>query len=115
LSRPKPRKKEIENYLHKDAIMAAYAEMGIAINIPNNFNDFDDVPAEVARLVHNASNSPKTWDQLSDDEVRRKESRAKKILCSRGPRHMTLARLLEIDVDGDLLEWIADLRHLLAL
>jgi putative ATP-dependent endonuclease of OLD family len=109
------RKKEVENYLHKDAIIAAYSEIGIAINIPTNFNDFDDVPNQVARLVHEASGSPKTWDQLSDEEVRRKKSKTKKTLCGRAPQHMTLDRLSEIDPDGDLLAWIADIRDLLAL
>ena len=50
-------KKEIENYIHKDAIIAAYQELGIGLAIGANFQPFDDVPLQVARKVNTLPSS----------------------------------------------------------
>ncbi|MEO0915558.1 MAG: ATP-binding protein, partial [Pseudomonadota bacterium] len=42
-------KRELENYLHHDAIVEAYAQNNVAINFPGQFADFDDVPSMVAQ------------------------------------------------------------------
>lgn len=106
-------KKEIENYLHKDAIAEAYSENGLELHIAANFGNFEDVPKGVARLVHEATNGGTPWGELSDDKRIRKEKRAKHTLCSQAARHMNVARLNEIDPDGDLLGWFEDIRELL--
>lgn len=106
-------KKEIENYLHKDAIIAAYQGLDIDLTIDSNFAAFDDVPREVARLVHEASASPKSWEDLTEEQLDKKESRAKRVLCSRATRHMTKALLEETDSEGDLLGWFQDMTDLL--
>jgi putative ATP-dependent endonuclease of OLD family len=107
-------KKEIENYLHKDAIIAAYKEVGINLLIEANFGSFDDVPTEIARLVHEYSGSAKSWDHLTEDERKEKESKAKRMLCSRASQYMTKAMLDEIDPGGDLLGWFQNIKELLA-
>jgi len=104
-------KKEMENYLHKDAILNAYQEHGITLTIANNFSSFDDVPLEVAKLVHDASDSQNTWDQLTDEKQQEKISKAKKILNSFASKYMTQQLLSEIDPDGDLLSWFNDIAH----
>ena len=104
----------MENYLHKDAIIAAYKEVGIDLPLTANFAPFDDVPGEVARLAHVTSGSPKAWDNLTDDEIREKESRAKRMLCTRATKYMTKALLDEIDPESDLLSWFGDMKALLA-
>lgn len=106
-------KKEIENYLHKDAIISAYKELDIELALSSNFDSFDDVPRKVARLVHEASESPKTWANLTNKKQEKKESRAKRVLCSRATKHMTQALLEDVDSDGDLLEWFTDMKDLL--
>jgi energy-coupling factor transporter ATP-binding protein EcfA2 len=106
-------KKELENYLHKDAIVAAYEELDITLRLPANFGAYDDVPREVARLVHEASESPKAWTDLTEDEKNEKESKAKRVLSSRATRQMTKAFLDEIDPEGDLLRWFQDMKELL--
>lgn len=107
-------KKEIENYLHKDAITAAYAELGVNVVINSNFGPFDDVPREIARLVHVASGSPKPWDDLSEKTKKEKESKAKRVLCSRATKRMTKTLLDELDHDGELFEWFEDMKQLLS-
>lgn len=106
-------KKEIENYLHKDAINAAYLEMGIQLNLTNNFADFDDVPRSIAQLVHESSGSPKAWGDLSGKEKDEKERKAKRILSANATKHMTRALLEEIDQSGDLLAWFNGMRELI--
>ncbi len=107
-------KKEIENYLHKDGIVAAYVELGINLVINSNYGPFDDVPRAIARLVHEASGSPNTWDDLSDKMKEEKESKAKRVLCSRATKYMTKALLDEVDPDGELLEWFEDMKSLIS-
>jgi len=106
-------KRESENYLHKDAVIAAYKELGISLSLERNLGAYDDVPREVARLVHEASASPKSWEDLIEKEKDKKESSAKRVLCSRAPKYMTSALLDDIDPDGDLLEWFQDIDELL--
>jgi hypothetical protein len=106
-------KKEIENYLHKDAIIAAYKEHGINLTIMANFDSFDNVPQKVAQIVYEASASPKAWSELTDKEKEEKESKAKRILCSRAPKYMNNILLHEIDPDGDMLQWFKDIKDLL--
>jgi hypothetical protein len=106
-------KKEIENYLHKDAIIAAYKEFGINLTIMANFDSFDNVPQKVAQMVHEASGSPKVWSELTDKEKEEKESKAKHILCSRAPKYMNNILLHEIDPDEDMLQWFKDIKDLL--
>ena len=102
-------KKEIENYLHKDAIIAAYKELGINLPIMTSFDSFDNVPQKLAKIVHEVSDSPKAWNELTDKEKEHKESKAKRLLCSRAPRYMNRALLDKIDPDGDLLQWFKDI------
>lgn len=107
-------KKEIENYLHKDAIASAYAEHQIALTIGANFGPFDDVPQSIARLVHEASGSANAWDGLSDRDRGQKIACAKRILCAGATKHMTRTLLREIDPDDEVIQWFEDMKGLLA-
>lgn len=107
-------RKEVENYLHRNAIIESYEEVGIHLNIAANFARFADVPLEVARLVHIASNSPVAWNSLTEIKQGEKTSRAKRFLCARATPHMNLARLDELDTDGDVRLWFTNISELLA-
>lgn len=106
-------KLEIENYLHIDAIKAAYAGLNIELARDENFGPFDDVPTEVARLVHSQSESTTPWEELDDEKKGKKISRAKRVLCSQAPSHMTPDLLAEIDADGELLRWLNEVTQVL--
>jgi len=107
-------KKEMENYLHKTAIEKAYGEHNVEITLDSDFDDFDDVPAEMAKAVHEASESTAPWAELTDENKARKESQAKRILNAIAPKYMTNKLLSEVDPDGDLLEWFNDMKDLMA-
>jgi predicted ATP-dependent endonuclease of OLD family len=104
-------KKEIENYIHKDAIIAAYAENGCNITIPNNFLAFEDVPMKVAEVVHTNSGSPKRWDQLSEKDKASRASHAKSIICRKATKHMTLALLRQIDPNNEAIGWFTEIKQ----
>lgn len=107
------KKKEMENYLHWQAIKEAYEEFKIDLPIIQNFDAFDDVPVAVARMVHEASGSPTPWEELGAEKKEEKERGAKRILNATATRYMTPGFLAGVDPDGDLLDWFRDIRELL--
>jgi putative ATP-dependent endonuclease of OLD family len=106
-------KREIENYLHFEAINEAYAQNNIVLNITANFSDFDDVPAKVAELVHANSESAKPWEELNEEQRGKKISKAKTRLNNYAVCLMTKARLEEIDPDGHVMDWFQKMKQLL--
>lgn len=103
-------KRELENYLHADAI--AEGMDGIAIT----FTDTCDVPLLVAQAVHIASGSPKPWaDVLNDEkELGQKVSKAKKRLNREAATKMTVPRLANIDAAGEVSGWLKKINCMLA-
>ena len=91
-------KREIENYLHPEV---AKEILGIDIA----FSDDDDVPLIVARTLHNASESKKSWDEVEEDKQKSKMSRAKYRLCHEVAARMTLEQLEERDPNGEVKDW----------
>jgi energy-coupling factor transporter ATP-binding protein EcfA2 len=106
-------KKEMENYLHWEAIKLAYSGFNIDLQINQNFGPFDDVPLGVARMVHQLSGSPYQWNQLDDNKKKEKERRSKKVLNCMAASYMTHDYLTEIDPEGDLLDWFKEINELL--
>jgi hypothetical protein len=103
----------MENYLHFEAINEAYElQSDINLGLVANFEDFDDVPAKIAELVHNSSDSPKTWSQLENDLREKKISRAKRTLNHVAASLMTKERLDQIDPDTNVLTWFQQMNEL---
>lgn len=92
------RKREMENYLHPDAIQE---EFGFRIT----FSDMDDVPELVARTLHErASDTP--WESLAPEKKKKKVSRAKDRLNNGAASKMTYERLIESDPHGQVISWL---------
>jgi len=107
-------KKEIENYIHFEAINEAYAkQFNVTLGLTTNFGDFGDVPAKIAEIIHNASASPKTWADLEDDTRSKKISKAKKILNQFAVPLMTKERLEHVDPDAHVLGWFQQMKQLI--
>lgn len=94
------KKREIENYLHPDAIRDG---LGVVVV----FGDEDDVPELVAAQVHMGSASTKAWAEVEEHDRRQKVSKAKKRLNRDAAKRMTLDRLDERDPDREVLDWFA--------
>ncbi len=105
-------KKELENYVHKTAIEQAYAQDGRVIAIPANFDAFDDVPVEVAKIVHASSESPIDWEDLDDDKKGEKESKVKKMLNRTAVKLMTIDMLNKLDAGGELIGWLNQIQQI---
>jgi energy-coupling factor transporter ATP-binding protein EcfA2 len=106
-------KKEMENYIHKDAIIASYSSNRITITINANYGDFDNVPLEISKIVHSVSGSKITWDELSDEKKKEKESNSKKILNNIACSLMTKAMLDEIDPNSEVIGWFNSIKQLI--
>ena len=106
-------KKEMENYLHFEAINEAYAKVcHITLGLVANFTELDDIPAKIAELVHAASGSPAAWAELDEDLKEKKISNAKRNLNEHAASSMTKARLDQVDPHGDVVSWFNDMRAL---
>lgn len=106
-------KRELESYLHHEAICEAYAQNQIAITFARPFADFDDVPAMVAQAVHAASGGA-PWNTLDDEKKRKKESTAKRHLNGVAVRQMTTARLAQTDPNDEIRGWLAAVAEMMA-
>jgi hypothetical protein len=106
-------KREMENYLHFEAINEAYARVcNITLGLTANFADFDDVPAKIAERVHAKSGSPTEWEALDEEAKEKKISNAKRNLNECAASMMTKARLDQVDPDGHVLGWFNDMKAL---
>ena len=100
------KKRELENYLHPDAIAEGMGGIVVA------FTDNCDVPLKVAEAVHVNSGSTKPWaDVLADKkELDKKISGAKKRLNRDAASKMTPERLAHIDAAGEISGWLRRIR-----
>lgn len=105
-------KKEMENYLHFEAINEAYARFNIPVGLSDNFADFDDVPAAVAQRVHAASGTAQLWQQFDENSRKRKISHVKAHLNNVAASIMTKERLDQVDPDGHVIGWFTEMKQL---
>lgn len=100
-------KKEMENYIHPDAIADA---LGISVQ----FSDFDDVPDLVAEQLHILNKGKGAWADIDPEKRKKKVSRAKRRLNCAAVQAMSIARLDAIDTKGDVRHWFAEIGRLYA-
>ncbi len=108
-------KKEMENYVHFQAVVDAYAANGTTITIPGQWADFDDAPAIVAEALHTAAAGPVPWTGLPKEERDRKASNAKKVMNGLALTKMSKAMLDQADPSGDVMGWFQEMKRLVAL
>lgn len=96
-------KRELENYIHKDAIIPAcpgYAGQG---------SDYEDVPSLFAQAVHEASGSVNTWASLDDKKKQKKISSAKRRLNTEIVSWMTPVLLTRVDQGNEIRGWLTEI------
>jgi len=96
-------KREMENYIHADAITAAWGGCPA-------FTDWCDVPTLIAEHIHDASGPAVPWGALTEERRDKKSSRIKKRLNTNVVPTMTLAQLREVDDAGEILGWLRAVR-----
>jgi putative ATP-dependent endonuclease of the OLD family len=93
-------KRELENYLHSDAIRS------IAPLFPTTIADFDDVPMMLAEALHSADPAAPSWSTLPHEKQKEKAGRAKRRLNQECADNMTAALLAESDPAGEIAGWL---------
>lgn len=106
-------KRELENYLHQDAIKTIEA-------IEVVVDDEGDVPERVAKALHAIHDESISWEDLCNSDSanlkkkkKRKIDRAKHHLNSTGVQNMTWAMLQERDPQKEIISWIEKIQSYL--
>lgn len=107
-------KRELENYLHHEAVQEAYGQNGMAITLRAPFGEFEDVPRLIAQTLHDGQGQS-AWAELSEEKQRRKESSAKRVLNEQAASLMTAERLTAVDPHDEVRGWFRSIAGLLAV
>ncbi len=102
-------KMELENYLHHEAIIEAYAENGTIIQL-DEIGDEDDVPMLVAKATNAVTNN--NWEDLSDEKKKELSSNKKKYLNTQAIEKMNVDRIRNRDGYEDICHWLAEISRL---
>lgn len=105
-------RREIENYLHPQAIRSAYSQDHPDLLLPASFAAQDDVPEIVAKAIHEKE-SETPWNELGDKKKKSKESAVKKRLSASASALMTVELLGEVDAEGEVVGWLQKISELL--
>lgn len=103
-------KLELENYLHHDAIIEAYADLNIPGLALAAVNDNDDVPMVVAELVYRQGGND--WDILNPEKKTELASNRKKILNTQAVDKMTVERIRNRGGYEEMVNWLTTIRRL---
>jgi putative ATP-dependent endonuclease of OLD family len=99
-------KRELENYLHPDAIQAAEPSC-----ILKGVGDFDDLPMVIAEMLFETEH-PGEWPTLSAKARKRQAGRAKHWLNTNAARHMTPELLEERGALDEVSEWLREITRI---
>lgn len=102
-------KLELENYLHHEAIIEAYATNGMCIHL-NPITDQDDVPMLVAEATNIATNN--NWSELSQEKQKELSSSKKKSLNTQVIEKMTVDRIRERGGYEEISAWLSEINRL---
>ncbi len=92
-------KRELENYLHEDAIQSA---LGVSVTV----DDTSSIPERVAEAVHAQGSPPVPWPQLSDEKKREKVSRIKRRLNRDAASLMTVEMIRRRGALAEVRNWL---------
>ncbi|MEL7307770.1 MAG: AAA family ATPase, partial [Pseudomonadota bacterium] len=102
-------KLELENYLHHEAIVEAYAENGTRIELAE-IQDQDDVPMLVAKSMNVAINN--NWGELTHEKQKELSSNKKKSLNTVAVEKMTIERIAQRGGYDEIVSWLAEVKRL---
>jgi putative ATP-dependent endonuclease of the OLD family len=102
-------KREIENYIHLDAIRKINPEYS------GTMDPFEDVPLLFAEAEHRKNPSSKPWSDVLEDPIllKKKESAAKKRLNNEIISQMTPELLSAVDTKDEIRTWLKEISKIL--
>lgn len=105
-------KRELENYLHADAVIEAYHENGLNGLHLNPIDDEVDVPALVAEAIY--AHAGKDWALLSPEKQKDLADKRKKGLNSQAVNKMNAQRLRDREGFDEICGWLLQINQLAA-
>ena len=95
-------RKELESYLHPDAIHAARPDVTLPAMGP-----FNSIPLKIAEMLFLVDHTQAEWDALGDRKS--KANRTKSWLNTDAAEQMTPSLLTSIDTQDDIRTWLRDI------
>lgn len=102
-------KTELENYLHHEAILDAYAENGLSNMALNPIADTDDVPLVVAEKISIAVGND--WTIITPERQKELGSDKKKLLNTKAIEKMTVERITERGGFDEICLWLNTIKQ----
>ena len=93
-------KRELENYLHPNAIKQ------ITASFPDAIADFDDVPLLLAEPLHTSDANATPWNTITNDNKKEKAKKVKRRLNQEGADNMTVELIAQSDPSGEIIGWL---------
>ena len=103
-------KRELENYLHADAVIEAYGENGLNRLQLRPIDDEMDVPAVVAEALY--AHSGADWVALNPEKQRELADKKKKALNTQAVQKMNAHRLRDRDGFDEVCGWLLQINNL---
>ncbi len=101
-------KREFENYIHPSLIKTKWD-----YEITPPCWDETDIAEEIAKLNLDNSESTRTWDQLDDDERKKKKSGIKNNLNTDLSKNLTKEMLVELNAFDEVKNWFLKMKEFL--
>ena len=101
-------RRELENYLHLDAIKDARPDLSLA-----EVEAFASVPMACAEATYSQAQNAEDWESLSKESKKSKANNAKSWLNSEAAAKMTPERLTAVDVNDDIRTWLRQIAALI--
>ncbi len=92
-------KREVENYLHEEAIFEA---IGIRVAV----DDVSDIPCDVAKTRHEARNTGREWVDVGANAKKKCVAYAKRLLNEDAAARMTTSRLDDRAATDEVRSWL---------
>lgn len=100
-------KRELENYLHIDAIRLARPDLSLT-----DVDEFDSIPLMCAQSVYAAEGLNTSWDDLTKESRKSKTNSVKTWLNTHAVAHMSAEMLTAVDPDDALRGWLRRITEL---
>ena len=101
-------RKELENYLHPDAIKAARPEVALP-----SVGAFDSIPMRCAEVVFLVDHTQAEWDAMTKESRKSKANRSKEWLNTDAADNMTSSLLTAVDADDDVRTWLREISQII--
>ncbi len=102
------KKREMENYIHHNIIASSYE--GFSIIYGEDWDELD-LGEEVAKFVHENSESSKIWDEVTNEKKKEKVGKVKRKFNEELSKQITKQHLVELEAFDEIKEWFEKIKE----